>query len=465
MTLDDGRDLVREVVGRLDRGGTDADDAAVMLGLLIERERFARRPGTYHGPALDEAIAEMYGNAVAIKRLSPLAVHEAVSALLDHLRRIGIPSVAVVSALAKSYEPRVVPHLYALLEQIVDKPEHDGLASQIVSTLVLFPDATAVAGIRLAATRGHGDARRVAEQWIALHGDKELAPRAAQRHLPISVIALGGETYLLQRRPGSREVITSCGGGTLRIIDPARPEAARTLSLGYSDQRTMRAWCLRADGSEAVVFSDHGDACSLVSLAAGTVRDVPLPTLAPTDSTEHLRYLWEDDRLLVSWSLVSSFHGLRREPLGFEQLRSMFVRRDARDWVAVLDQLPPLQSRVMRIEADEARLLAYEFGRAPGHLVAGSWRNRGEPIRIPTPMYVPDLACDGARMFLLYDHEVQAVDRSGGVIDIYPAPAGTYLRALDTLPARVGEPGLLVVAASPLTDTSTTQLLVFRLEA
>jgi len=449
MSPNDGLDLVRELATQLDR-----DDPAMALGLLIERERFAARPDRYHGPDPDELIRGLYGDRVAQTRLSPLAVHEAVDALLARVRT-GAPSTAVVFALAKSFEPRVVPHLHALLLRIVGEPEHDAVGAQIVQAMVCFLDALAIDGIRVAAERGGPETRQAAAAWLAVHGAKPLLADAvaAPHHRPAALIAVPGEAYRLQRRPGHRDVITTRGPDQLRVLDPDRPEAATTIPCGG----IIRAWCLRADGGEALVLLDRPDAAALVTLPAGPARPVALPRIGATDGTEHLRYVW-DDRLLVSWGLVESFRELRRDPLRFEDVPSLAVRRDARAWRAVADQLTPLHARVLRTEPHEARVLAYDFTRPPGELVAASWRD-GAQARVPAPGYIPDVARSGDCWFLLYDHEVQAIDATGAVVGVYPAPPGLFLRALDTL----DDPPRLVVAAAFLDGGDAAQLLVYAL--
>lgn len=476
MMLESGLDLVRQLSARLD--GEDVADAALAFGLLISRERV----GPYFGPDRDEEIQRMFrvmfGGALAVQRLAPLAVHEALQALLAHIERVDVPIPAVIWALTRGFDPRVVPRLAALLERIVDDPEHAHTAHQIVEGLKCFGfDPRAVAGLELAAARGHADVKGiadvkgVAEQWISLHGGRERPPREASVHTPAFTSRLDGDAYRLQRRPRHRELVSNDGGrALLRLsLDPAgwREPVRVPISPGFPPDHSVHAWCFRDDGARAVVFSERG-AGTWLSFEGEPARDVAAPAFTtghPEERYDDVRYVWEGERLIVTGGSISNFWDLRDEggQLRFEKLVSIYVRRDATAWRTAEDALSALTARVLRTEPDEARILAYDYRTPPGQLVALCWRDDARTLRVPAPAYVPQLACDGARFYLLYDHEVQAVDAAGHITDIFLAPDGTYLRALETLPATGGEPAILAVIAAPLAGGGPSQLLGFHL--
>lgn len=417
-------------------------------------------------------IALLFGPDMVAQRLSPLAVHEGLQSLRDRLKHDAVPIPAVIGALVRGLDPHTVPDLVALLERIVDDPRHALEASQVVFGLACFAyDPRAVAALRLAGSRGHGDAKIAADQWLSLHGNREIPPREARVHAPVFSMPLDADAYRLQRRPRHRELVTNDGGrALLRLaLDPAgwREPVRVPLSPGFPPDHSVRAWCFRDDGACAVVFSELG-AGSWLSFEGEPARDVAAPAFTsgrPEERYDDVRYVWEGGRLIVTGGSISNFWDLRDidGQLRFEKLVSIYVRRDATAWRTAEGALSALTARVLRTEPDEARILAYDYRAPPGELVALCWRDDARTLRIPAPAYVPELACDGARFYLLYDHEVQAVDAAGHITDVFPAPDGTYLRALETLPAARGEPALLAVIAAPLAGGGPSRLLRFTL--
>lgn len=436
---------VRELATAIPRGGEQADLAIRTLGLLIEREKASHPAGD------DGGVTELLGPELAAHRLTPAAIHEAVNLLLAHLTEVRVPEPGIVWALTKSFDPRIVPHLAALLERVIDDPVHEAVASQVVDSLTCFFDARSIAAVRLAAERGHGDAREHAAYWLRLRDTESILADPAKTHAPSSSCPLNANAYHLQRRPGSAQLIVNDGPGGLIVLDAVSgSEVARAaFSPGFPRDQLVRAWCLSADGSQVAVFADGG-AGSLVSLASGASEDFAAPL---NGDMEDLRYLW-DDRLIVAVGEVATLFGLSRteEGVRFDRLRSLEVRRDHRSWMRCVDTLMPMTSRLLRTEPHEHRMVAYDFARPPGELVVLGPAGNPE-LCVSASQFVPAAAFSPGRLFLLYDHEVQAIDEHGVTTDVFPAPEHTYLRALDI----VGDS--LVVAATRLDDSTRSMLL------
>jgi hypothetical protein len=456
MTLDPARQLVQQLVDALAKGGQATEDAALALGLLIERERVSRPAGS------DDSLEHLFGAAVAAQRLTPLAIHEAVDALLARTRQEGLPPAIVIWALTKSFEPRIVPHLLPLLERVVDDPQHENLARQIVDGLSCYFDARAVAGLRTAAARGHGEAKAGAEHWLSMHGHREVPRADAALHSPSITHRIEGSIYRLQRRPGHRDVVVNDGDRGLRVIEPmSGTEIARAaFSTGYGQDRSIAAWCFRADGAMAMSFSASGSG-ALLSFTGEPSRDLTAPGRLPLDD---LRYSWAADQpLFVQNGLEFWVLRFGEASSTFTALPAIQVRVQAPSWRKAIEDVPPLRSRVLRNEPDCSRMLAYVYETPPGELVALSWRPDEQTLRIPVRAYVPDIAYHDRRMFLLFDHEVQAINADGDVSDVFPVPDGFYFRALDTVAASTEGPAALVVAASSLNDDAESRLLIYPL--
>ncbi len=448
--MDASTRLVRELAAALSRGD-DAARATRALGLLLERERVSRPAGD------DEDIVRILGPELAAQRLGPVAIREAVDLLLAHLSTVEVPAPGVIWALTKSFDPRIVPHLAALLERIVDDPGHADVAAQLVVGLTCFFDPRSLAAVRIAAQRGHGDARESAARWLALHGGRSVSHSPAQRHLPSRTFDLEVDAYHLQGRAGTSTFLVNDGQDAVVVVDAAsgRMLTRARFSPGFAPDRPIRTWCLSADGREAAVFPDGGQG-SLVSLTGAPALDLA----APPGALESLRYWW-DEALLVSLGEVTTLWALSRHDgvAAFEPRRSLDVRRSHPGWMKQLDRLPPLRSRVLRTEPLQHRLLAYDHSTPPGDLVVVGSAGDIE-VRTPAPRFVPEVAYHAGCFYLLYDHEVQAVNVEGTLVDIFPAPDGVFLRALDIV---LGPDPMLVVAASRFTTSRSSLVLSYAL--
>jgi hypothetical protein len=435
--MDAATQWVRSLAPVISRGGEEADLAIRALGLLIEREKVSHPGGD------DGGVEELLGPELAARKLTPLAIHEAVDLLISHLTAVRIPEPGIVWALTKSFDPRIVPHLAALLERVVDDPAHQVVAAQTVEGLTCFLDP-----------RGQGDARTQAAYWLRLRNVDALPAGPAKLHAPASSVGLPANAYHLQRRPGTSQVVVNDGPGGIIVLDPTTgAEVSRAaLSPGFPRDRLVRRWCLSADGAQAVVFAEGG-AGSLVSLATATSVDVT----APLDGdVEDLRYIW-DDRLIIAVGEIGIVFGLATSEgaATFEKLRSLEVRRDYRGWMRCVGALPGLSSRVIRTEPREHRMLAYDFAKPPGELAVFDGE-AGVEFRVPTSQFVPAIAYRPGHLFLIYDHEIQAVDAHGAATDVFPVPDGLYFRAADI----VGDS--LVAAATRLDDPRSSMLLTYR---
>ena len=447
--------LVRDLLDKVSSDGDESSQAALALGLLVQREKVTFPPGD------DGGVEQTLGAAMAAQRLGPMEIHDAVNGLIARMRDPRLPAPFVVWAAARSFDPRIVPHLVALLERVVEQADRTALARQIVDGLTHFFDARAVAGIRLAAARGTGEVRDSAGSWLALHGHKEPRPPAARVHAPWCRMEVGGDVHRLQRRPGHREIIVNDAGRGLRVIDPWNTTERGRIAFapGYEDSGQIHAWFVHGGGECVAVFAASG-AGSLLWLTGQRSADLR----APGPLVENPAYCWDADGALLVRADASAFWTLRLDgdAAAIELIGALEARKRARSWMKVLDELRPLRSRVLRVEPDAGRMLGYDYATTPGHLVALAWRDPSA-IRVPTRGYVPNAAFHGDRLYLLYDHEVQAVDVDGNVTDVFRAPDGMYLRALDTLPAGNDEPPALVVAASPMFDVEASALLTYAL--
>lgn len=443
VAIDAATRKVRELAAAIPAGADEADRAIRLLGLLIEREKSS------HSADHDAALAELLGPE-PMPRMTPLAVHEAVDLLITHLAHARVPVPGVVWALTRSRDPRIAPHLVALLGLVLEDPAHQAVASQVVSGLTSFRDVRTVAALRLAAERGDGDAREQAVSWLRIHDAEAAQVETAKLHAaPSSSFSLSSDVYRLQRRPGSTQYAVNDGSNGLIVFDAATgTEITRVaFSPGFPRERPVRQWCFSADGSQAAVFADSGAGC-LVSLISGASTDLAAPLDGDVDD---LRYLW-DDRLIIAAGEVAILFGLSLTGgvATFDKLRSLEVRRDHRGWMRCVDAVKPLTSRVLRTEPHEHRILAYDFASSPEFVVLGPAAD--SELRVPASQFVRTTAYTPGHLFLLHDHEVQVLDARGAITDRFPAPEGTYFRALDIV-------GDVLVVVSGLLDESKASAL------
>ncbi|MEA2900087.1 MAG: hypothetical protein QOJ84_5702 [Bradyrhizobium sp.] len=153
---------VEGLLAKVLRGGTEAQEATLTLGLLIED-----RP-----PADDAGLAVVIGPQLAELRLSPAERNAAVDGLLAYIRDTAEPSPTAIWALTKSYEPRIVPVLIALLDRHGDDPHAAPLAYQalvgIVTAGLTTPEwrERSLVAVKRAAARAHAEVAEAAQRYL-----------------------------------------------------------------------------------------------------------------------------------------------------------------------------------------------------------------------------------------------------------------------------------------------------------
>src|SRR5438094_3945040 len=100
--------LLMELIGSILQGGTAAREAALALGLLIEREKVHRIAGD------DGGIRVILGDEWVDRRLTDAELQTVVDELIRYIHDVPAPDVMAVWALTKSYESRIVPALIEL---------------------------------------------------------------------------------------------------------------------------------------------------------------------------------------------------------------------------------------------------------------------------------------------------------------------------------------------------------------
>ena len=159
--------MVTSLLGLLDRvrgGGPGAGEAARTLGLLLERE-------SVRMPRDDVGIDEILDDDWRDRRLEPAEVEDLVDRLLDYVRETAVPHDGAVWALTKSYKPRIVPPLVALLRRTMSDPTRENLASLALTGVITASPGTrhrqeAIAAVREAANHGVGRAARAASAYL-----------------------------------------------------------------------------------------------------------------------------------------------------------------------------------------------------------------------------------------------------------------------------------------------------------
>jgi hypothetical protein len=160
--------IVQDLMATLHRGDTDADDAAVTLGLLIERERV-------HRPLGGNADEQLLGPELAARRLSHDETIEAVSLLTDYVLEAAEPRVSAIWALGKSADAAIVPALVVVFNQGVEDPQNEDLLQQVLQALYVngidSPYVSAAAEVfRRAAAEGRGEVQRLGTHYLQALG-------------------------------------------------------------------------------------------------------------------------------------------------------------------------------------------------------------------------------------------------------------------------------------------------------
>ena len=160
---------VMDQIAAIRRGGDEAHEAALALGLLIEREKVHRPTGD------DGGISVILDDELAARRLSPSELQTAVDELLAYIHQAEQPHPMAVWALSKSYDERIVPDLINLLKRTMTAPAAEHLSYQALVGMINIGmgsphEAAALETIRQASVQGHGQVQETAAQYLAEMG-------------------------------------------------------------------------------------------------------------------------------------------------------------------------------------------------------------------------------------------------------------------------------------------------------
>lgn len=283
--------------------------------------------------------------------------------------------------------------------------------------------------------------------------------------IPDNTYAIEGEIYMLQRRPMHPHVVVNDKYQGIRVLDPWRRMNVLQVSFteGYDSAGIINGWCFRSDGKAVLVLNEETQNACLLSLEAeASSYDLKSP---PLKEITDLRYTWENDSFWLTGGRSFAYFNLQwqdDEPV-FVERGSIHARIAHRAWCQALGKLQVLSSQVLRVEQDKAQMLYYDFSKHPETIGVLSWRDEIK-WSVPAVRYVPVVAFHNSHMFLMYEHEVHAINQQGIVETIYNSPEGFYCCGIDTLPSQETYPAALVLACSSLSEPKHSQILVYRLD-
>ncbi len=157
--------MIDELTAELRGGGTQASDAALTLGLLIER-------ATRGAENDDRDLVEALPPELSDRHLTPGEHRAAVDALIAYVVGTELPVPLAAWALSKTDDQRAVGALLELLARTIDRPEREHLAYQALVGLIPFGGPLVVNAVRDAAERGHGCVREAARQYLFVNPDQ-----------------------------------------------------------------------------------------------------------------------------------------------------------------------------------------------------------------------------------------------------------------------------------------------------
>lgn len=162
-------EFVEQLIENIKEGGEEGDEAAVLLGLLIEQERAFRPLGD------DGGVRELIGPKLAARGLSTEELDHAVSLLISYIEEASEPESGAIWALNKSGDSRSVPGLVKLFGRIVDDPSQVSLAYHALQGIIINGlesrySSMAAAVVQRAAVQGHGDVKELATDFMAQMG-------------------------------------------------------------------------------------------------------------------------------------------------------------------------------------------------------------------------------------------------------------------------------------------------------
>ena len=282
---------------------------------------------------------------------------------------------------------------------------------------------------------------------------------------PDNLFTIEGEIYLVQRRPMHPHVVVNNKNQGIRVLDPWRGIDILQVSFTekYDSSGMINGWCFRADGKAVLVLNEETrNACLLPLEAEGSSYDLKCP---PLREIIDLRYVWENDSFWLTGGRSFAYFNLQwqdGEPV-FVERGGIYGRKEHRAWCQALDQIQVLSSQVLRVEPDKAQMIYYDSSKHPETIGVLSWRDETTWL-VSALDYVPVMAFHKGHMFLMYEHEVHAINQQGQVVTIYPAPQGFYCCGLDTIPYHDMYPAALVLACSSLSHPKHSQILVYKLD-
>lgn len=146
-------------------GGDQAEEAALTLGLLIEREKANRPMGD------DGNIRLILDEEMAKRRLSEVELASAVEELIRYVSEASTPHPTAVWALTKSYDARIVKPLLDLLKRLLLDSSQENAAYNALSGIMntgvsseLREESLAI--IRQAAEQGYGRVKEAADGYL-----------------------------------------------------------------------------------------------------------------------------------------------------------------------------------------------------------------------------------------------------------------------------------------------------------
>jgi hypothetical protein len=153
--------LVDQLLKSLREGGDEGYEAALALGLLIER---ARRGAGADVADIVAALPATFSDVT----LTPDERDAATRGLARHVTDDPSPHAMAAWALSKSADATARRALLDVLKRNVEDPNQEHLAYQALVGVTPFRDAEVLDAVRVAATRGHGRVRETAAQYLAI---------------------------------------------------------------------------------------------------------------------------------------------------------------------------------------------------------------------------------------------------------------------------------------------------------
>lgn len=160
---------VDDLLLRIQKGGAETEEAALILGLLIEREI---KNLTNQNP--DKEINTILGAVHLPERLTPSDQAKAIDGLSALVSNpYSFPQPIVVWALSKSYQLSIVPTVISLFYRICGDPNREEIAYQCIIALINSGTETrfheeVIDLLQEAAENGLGKVKETANQYLSL---------------------------------------------------------------------------------------------------------------------------------------------------------------------------------------------------------------------------------------------------------------------------------------------------------